>query len=128
METRTHSKKRGVFRKAKRVGIKIKFKKMKKLLLSISTGVAILFIMSIFIFPEPNKEYSGFWYGWLAGAFHGALIIPNWIISIFDESRQIKATTFSGWYNFNWWFCSISQVFTVFLKPILAYIKSSKEA
>ena len=101
---------------------------MKKLLLSISLGVAILFIMSIFIFPEPNKEYSGFWYGWLTGSFHGALLFPNWIISIFDESRQIKATTFSGWYNFNWWMWSIGQVFTVFLKPILAYIKSSKEA
>ena len=101
---------------------------MKKLLLSISFGVAILFIMSIFIFPEPNKEYSGFWYGWLTGSFHGALLFPNWIISIFDESRQIKATTFSGWYNFNWWMLSIGQVFTLFLKPILAYIKSSKEA
>jgi|TARA_B110000977_G_C10795471_1_gene384183 hypothetical protein len=100
---------------------------MKKLLLSNLVGVAVLFIMSIFIFPEPNKEYSGFWYGWLTGSFHGALLIPNWIISFFDESRQIKATTFSGWYNFNWWIWSIGQFFTVFLKPILAYIKESKE-
>ena len=98
---------------------------MKKLLLSISVGVAFLFILSIFIYPEPNKEYSGFWYGMFTGSLHGSLLFPNWIISFFDHTRQIKATTFSGWYNFNWWAMSIVNIVAVFLKPILSYFKVS---
>lgn len=64
---------------------------MKKLLLTITFGVGVLFIMSIFIYPEPNKEYSGFWFGLITGSFHGALLFPNWVISLFDDSRLFKS-------------------------------------
>jgi hypothetical protein len=75
-------------------------------------GISLLgiFVAAIFIYPNPNENYSGFWWGWLTGSFHGALLIPNWIISLFDESRLIKANTYSSWYNFNWWLWAIGNI------------------
>lgn len=92
---------------------------MKKIVIEISVLLGVLFILSFFIFPEPNKNYTGV----DDGVLHGILLIPNWIISLFDESRQIKATTYDSWYNYAWWSSSIG----IFIDLIYLSIKEYKK-
>lgn len=78
----------------------------------------INFVLAIFIYPDPLKEYSGFWNGFIIGDLHGWLVVPNFVISLFDNTRLIKATNYSGLYNFSWWFSIITYIaylyFTLF--------------
>lgn len=68
----------------------------------IVTSLIVTLLLSIFIFPNPEKEYFGFWHG-LLGALHGSWIIANWIIGLFNEARLLKAVTYGSWYGFFWW-------------------------
>jgi hypothetical protein len=96
---------------------------MKKITLSLAVGFTIVFAMAYFIYPEPGKQYTGFWYGLMTGGFHGALLIPNWIISLFDSTRIIKATDCSTTYTIAWWVSAISNFYTLLLKP---FVQSTK--
>ncbi len=96
---------------------------MKKILITVFLNLAVVFLLSIFIYPEPNKEYSGFWVGLFSGSLHGSLLIPNWIISQFDGTRLIKATTYSGWYNFCWWCGVIMNFYSLLISPIISNVK-----
>ena len=70
----------------------------------------IPFIWSFFIFPEPLKDYSGFWNGFIVGGIHGGSFLQNWIINIFSPEHLVKANKFSGIYNFSWWLCLIGTL------------------
>jgi len=76
---------------------------IKRSIFNIVIGFIVSFITAFFIYPDANKDYSGFWLGFITGGIHGASVLFNWIISFFDETRLIKATTYSGLYNFSWW-------------------------
>ena len=86
---------------------------MKTILFKLLASMAVLFIAALFIYPTPGDTYSGFWWSLLTGAFHGALLIPNWIISFFDHTRLIKASHYSGWYNFWWWLWAIGNILNI---------------
>ena len=86
-----------------------------------------LFILSIFIYPDPNEEYSGFFYGRFTGLLHGGLLIPNWLISFFDETRQVKATSYSDWYNYFWWVGAIGNCMLSALMLFVPILIKNKE-
>ena len=60
--------------------------------LIIAFGLALLFPIVV------DKVY-----GWFGGLFHGAFLIPNWIISWFANGHLLKAPLYSGAYNVCWW-------------------------
>ena len=62
-------------------------------------GVLIGALICIGIYPEPGEHYEGFFYGFFTAMFHGSLLIPNWVISFFDETRLLKALSSSWWYD-----------------------------
>lgn len=99
---------------------------MKQVILKWVVGLIVLGILSIFVYPDPSKEYSGFFYGFFTGSYHGATIVPNYLISFFDKTRLLKAVNYSGWYNFNWWFWAIANIFTLFVKPVLGMFAAKK--
>jgi hypothetical protein len=100
---------------------------MKKEVVRLIVAIIVICVLSIFVYPDPNKEYAGLFFGWFTGCYHGSTIVPNYIISLFDKTRHIKAVSYSGWYNFNWWFWSIVNTYTLFIKPIFSLF-SKKEA
>ena len=75
--------------------------------------ITIPFVMAYFIYPEANKEYSGFFFGGFTGAVHGATLINNYIYSFFDPSHLLKAQNCSGWYSFSWWASAISSILSL---------------
>ncbi len=77
-------------------------RKLFGIIMFIVTSLIVTLLLSIFIFPNPEKEYFGFWHG-LLGALHGSWIIANWIIGFFNEARLLKAVTYGSWYGFFWW-------------------------
>ena len=96
---------------------------MKTALIYFSTAIVIMFVMAIFIYPDTNQEYSGFWYGVL----HGNLAPANWIISFFDESRLFKAISYNNWYNWFWWLGLFFSIERIFLNPVLKYLKEKHQ-
>ena len=88
-------------------------------------SIILIFVLSIFFYPETNQMYTG-WYGWVMGGLHGSLVIPNWFISLFDQKRLIKGLTISTWYNLNWWCGFIFSSYKIFLSPIVGYFVNRK--
>lgn len=88
--------------------------KMRRVIIWTFIHLLLFILFAIFIYPEPNKEYSGIIYGPLTGSLHGFLMIPNWIISFYDDTRLIKATSYSWWYNSWWWISAIGTPFYIF--------------
>lgn len=76
-----------------------------KTLIQLLVGIAICIGASLFLRINPEMEY-----GWLMGAVHGLLLVPNCLISIFDPSWLIKAPLHTSGYNIDWWICGICDV------------------
>jgi len=91
-------------------------------LLRLIFSIAVLFLIANFIFPTPGKTYSGILWGIIYGALHGILLIPNWITSLFDHSRLIKASLYNDWYNFSWWLAAIGSVLN-FIENFFSLLK-----
>ena len=79
-------------------------------------GIPILLAWLLVI--NPDKEY-----GWFMGIVHGALAIPNWIISLFSEGWLMKATLFSSAYGVWWWIALCASIIEYFSSVI--YIAKS---
>ena len=83
--------------------------RLKVWLAHFATKYVILFIIALLLFfPEAGKNYEGFFDGFVLGGFHGALAIPNKIISMFDN-RLVMAESASTLYMVAWWFSLISN-------------------
>lgn len=66
-------------------------------LVSFFVEVAIFFGLAL-LFPIVADHF----YGWFGGLFHGAFLIPNWIISWFADGHLLRAPLCSEAYNV-WW-------------------------
>ena len=67
---------------------------------------------------NPTKEY-----GWFMGCVQGALVIPNWIISLFDKGWLCKAPIHTTMYNVFWWIDVIFVVGGYILSLISIFIR-----
>jgi hypothetical protein len=112
-------------RKAFKLGIRQNLK-MKKLLFDISIVLFSTFILSLFVYPVAGKHYGGFVNGWLVSSMHGSCLVVNYIHSLFDPEKIIKATSYSWAYIFWWWISAIGSIFTIFINPIVGYLKTKK--
>ena len=92
---------------------------MLKLLFRVIIPIAITAVLVYFFFSiEPDKTYT-----WWQGAFHGAWVVPNWIVSWFKDGYYVKAPMHTAAYNVWWWiFCIwmclgwITAIFVAFKK------------
>jgi hypothetical protein len=102
---------------------------MAKLIIKLIGTLIVSTILCLFVYPEAGKNYEGFLLGWFAACVHGGTFIINYLISLYDESRLVKATLYSGAYNFWWWVSAISSVSSIFfqlLGVLLNLIKTKK--
>lgn len=76
-----------------------------KTLLQLIVGIAICLGLSWLLEINPETEY-----GWFMGIVHGLLLVPNWVISLFDASWLMKAPLHTQMYNIDWWVCGIINV------------------
>lgn len=102
---------------------------MKKLIFKLLGTLVGGAIVCFFIYPEAGKHYEGFFLGWFAPCIHGGTFLINYFISFFVEGRLIKATSYSGAYNFWWWVSAIGSVVSITIQlfgVFLSLIKSKK--
>lgn len=59
---------------------------------------AVMFAVAWILRMNPEKEY-----GWFMGLVHGGLVIPNWIISLFNSDWLYKAPLHTNAYMVFWW-------------------------
>ena len=71
----------------------------KKLLIASIFVETIIYFGLALLFPIVVDKV----YGWFGGLFHGAFLIPNWVISWFANGHLLKAPLYSGAYNVCWW-------------------------
>lgn len=76
-----------------------------KTLLQFILGVAISIGAALLLRIEPQETY-----GWFMGAVHGFLLVPNFLISLFDPSWIVKAPLHTSMYNFDWWVAGIFDI------------------
>jgi hypothetical protein len=109
---------------------------MKKALFSfVGFYLLIPFVLTYFIYPVAEKEYSGFWYGMITGSVHGYTWLQNLVYSVFDSAHFIKAPNCSGWYSFCFWTSAISVSFLILaqlllilgLGSLVSFLKKNKE-
>jgi hypothetical protein len=60
--------------------------------------------------------------GWLRGLWHGANLVPNWILSFFDD-RLVQAPLHSTAYSVFWWLSAISSIIFVWIANIVKLIR-----
>jgi len=60
--------------------------------------------------------------GWLRGLWHGMNLVPNWILSFFDD-RLVQAPLHSTAYSVFWWLSAISTIY-VWVVNIIKLIKA----
>lgn len=90
-----------------------------KALLKIILALGFGMILTIWIFPTPGERYEGVVWGWWTGCWHGGLMVPNWIWSLFDETRLIKASSSSTWYDGWWLIAMVGGIIGNFIRPLL---------
>ncbi len=76
-----------------------------KEILDLLDGIAICFGLSGWLRIDPGQEY-----GWWMGIVHGILLVPNWLISLFDSTWLVKAPLHTQMYNIDWWVCGILNI------------------
>lgn len=76
-----------------------------KTLLQLLAGIAICLGLAWILRIDPAQEYN-----WFMGIVHGLLLVPDWIISLFDSSWLIKAPEHTAMYNVCWWVCGILNI------------------
>ena len=76
-----------------------------KTFIQLIIGVAICVAIAVLLRIDPGVEY-----GWFMGAVHGFLLVPNFIVSIFDGSWLIKAPIHTQMYNIDWWVCGVLDI------------------
>ena len=76
-----------------------------KTFLHLIIGIAVCIGAAFLLRINPEAEY-----GWFMGAVHGLLLVPNWLISLFDSSWLIKAPLHTRIYNIDWWVCGILDI------------------
>ncbi|MBN8547400.1 MAG: hypothetical protein J0L60_14800 [Ignavibacteria bacterium] len=79
-------------------------------------------IVSIFIYPSADSRYEG-WLGAILGSVHGSFVLQNWVISIFNSTRLVKAVDHDTWYLVSWWFGILSTVYYLLKEPVVLYLK-----
>ena len=72
--------------------------------ISVLIGVLALSILItyFFVYPIPEKHYEGVVDGILLGGLHGSCAPYNLIISLFDPSRLVFASSYSTLYTVGW--------------------------
>ena len=76
-----------------------------KTFIQLIIGIAICVAIAVLLRIDPGVEY-----GWFMGAVHGFLLVPNFIVSIFDGSWLIKAPIHTQMYNIDWWVCGVLDI------------------
>ena len=76
-----------------------------KTFIQLIIGVAICVAIAVLLRIDPGVEYR-----WFMGAVHGFLLVPNFIVSIFDGSWLIKAPIHTQMYNIDWWVCGVLDI------------------
>lgn len=76
-----------------------------KTLLQFIIGLAICFGVAFWLRIDPADSY-----GWFMGIIHGLLLVPNWLISLFDHSWLVKADNYTQMYNIDWWVFGIINI------------------
>ena len=76
-----------------------------KTFLQLVIGVAVCVAVAVLLRIDPQTEY-----GWFMGAVHGFLLVPNFIVSLFDGSWLVKAPLHTQMYNIDWWVCGVIDV------------------
>ncbi len=76
-----------------------------KTILQLLAGIAICFGLAWWLRIDPGQEY-----GWWMGIVHGILLVPNWLISLFDSTWLVKAPLHTQMYNIDWWVCGILNI------------------
>ena len=88
-----------------------------KVLLKMILALGFGMVLSIWIFPTPGEHYEGGLWGWWTGCCHGGLMVPNWIWSLYDETRLFKASSSSTWYDVCWWVAMVASLLSNYIKP-----------
>ncbi len=88
-----------------------------KVLLKILLALGLGLFLTIWVYPTPGERYEGVFWGFWTGCWHGGLMVPNWIWSFFDETRLIKASSSSAWYDLCWWVAAVSSFLGHFVRP-----------
>jgi len=60
--------------------------------------VVVIFLVAYFFSIQAEKSYE-----WYVGLFHGAVAVPNYVISLVKDGHLYRATTFVPTYNYAWW-------------------------
>lgn len=76
-----------------------------KTIIQLIIGIAVCLGLAWLLEIRPETDY-----GWFMGAVHGVLLVPNWIISLFDSSWLIKATQYTSTYNVMWWVFGVLNI------------------
>lgn len=76
-----------------------------KTILQFVIGVAVSMGLAALLRIDAGADY-----GWFMGAVQGLLLVPNWLISLFDPSWLVKAPQTHGLYNGAWWTCAVIDV------------------
>ena len=92
-------------------------------IVSFSVEVIIAFGLALLFPIVVDKAY-----GWFGGLFHGAFLIPNWIISWFTDGHLLRAPLCSGAYNI-WWLAGavLGIISSIFYAAYLALTIVSKK-
>ena len=81
-------------------------------------GWGIAFAIAYFVNPTPDKHYEGFIDGVILANFHGTLWFPNWVMSLFEPSHLVKASSSSTVYTVFWWLACVGSVLNM-IKGVL---------
>lgn len=76
-----------------------------KTFLQFIIGIAICLLAAWLLRIDPATDY-----GWFMGIVHGVLLVPDWIISLFDKTWLLKAPLHTQMYNICWWICGVLNV------------------
>lgn len=76
-----------------------------KTLLQLIIGIGICLAAAFLLRINPEVEY-----GWFMGVIHGFLLVPNWLISLFDSAWLVKAPIHTSVYNTMWWIVGILDI------------------
>jgi len=87
-------------------------------------ALALYSLVGYFVYPEPGIDYSGLWRAFWTGSVHGTCVLPNYVFSLFDESRMVIGESTSWWYKLCYWAAAVYSTFQVFIKPIIAMTKN----
>ncbi len=76
-----------------------------KTLIQLLIGIAVCLGAAYLLRIDPQTDYGCF-----MGGVHGLLLVPNWLLSIFNHEWMIKAQLHTSAYNIAWWVCGIIDI------------------